>query len=274
MVNVKDNKCIEEGCIKIPNYNIKGKKNGLYCVIHKKDDMIDVKNKKCIEKNCNIQPIFNFKGKKNGLYCTKHTKDGMLDVINKRCITDNCMIQAKLKYNGYCFNCFIHLFPDRPNSLNYKTKEKTTIDYILDKFPLNKYTWIIDKKIQDGCSKKRPDLFLDLGYQVIIIEIDENQHNDYNCSCENKRLMLLSQDVGHRPIIFIRFNPDEYISDKGKLTSCWGINGHGICTIKKNKKNEWLERLEALKNQIEYWINSENKTEKTIEVIHLFYDNI
>ena len=56
---------------------------------------------------------------------------------------------------------------------------------------------------------RRPDLMVDLGYQVVIIEIDENQHISYDCSCENKRLMQLSQDVGHRPVVFIRVHPDK-----------------------------------------------------------------
>lgn len=73
------------------------------------------------------------------------------------------------------------------------------------------YPWISDKTVMDGCSKCRPDLLLDLGYQVIIIEIDENQHRSYDCSCETKRIMELSRERGHRPIVFIRFNPDEYI---------------------------------------------------------------
>jgi len=46
----------------------------------------------------------------------------------------------------------------------------------------------------------------DLGTHILIVEIDENAHAVYDCSCENKRLMELSQDVGHRPIVFIRFN--------------------------------------------------------------------
>ena len=46
--------------------------------------------------------------------------------------------------------------------------------------------------------------------QIIIIEVNENQHIAYDCSCENKRIMKLSQDVGHKPIVFIRFNPDDY----------------------------------------------------------------
>ena len=59
--------------------------------------------------------------------------------------------------------------------------------------------WISDKII-NGCSKRRPDLVLDLLYQIVII--DENQHIDYDCSCENKRIMELSQDIAHRPIIY------------------------------------------------------------------------
>lgn len=186
------------------------------------------------------------------------------------CKSSWCETRVTRKYNGYCLTCFVHLFPDKPNSKNYKTKEKTTIDYILEQFPIEKYTWIADKKIQDGCSKKRPDLLLDLGYQVIIIEVDENQHYDYDCSCENKRLMELSKDIGHRPLIFIRFNPDDYFIKDEKVTSCWSINGQGICTVKKSKQKEWLERLETLKLQIEYWL--ENKTNKTVEIIQLFYD--
>ena len=189
------------------------------------------------------------------------------------CKSEWCETRVTNKYNGYCLNCFISIFPDMPNSRNYKTKEQAVVDFIYQCFPLDKYTWISDKQIKDGCSKRRPDLFLDLGYQVIIIEIDENQHINYDCTCENKRLMLLSQDINHRPLIYIRFNPDEYISNIGKITSCWGINGYGICTIKKTKQAEWNKRLEFLKEQITYWCKLDSITNKTIQVIELYYDS-
>jgi len=35
---------------------------------------------------------------------------------------------------------------------------------------------------------------------------------------------------------------------------------------------EWEERLETLKNKVEYWLNEENKTNENIKVIKLFYD--
>jgi hypothetical protein len=188
------------------------------------------------------------------------------------CKSEWCETTANLKYDNYCLNCFIHLYPDRSNARNYKTKEKAVIDYIIKEFPLEKYSWVIDKRIQDGCSKRRPDLILDLGYQLIVVEIDENQHERYDCSCENKRLMELSRDVNHRPLVFIRFNPDEYINTDKRVTSCWGINKQGICCIKKSKIKEWNDRLELLKDQIEYWCNSNNITSKTIEIVELFYD--
>ena len=113
-------------------------------------------------------------------------------------------------------------------------------------------------------------LLLDMGSHIIIVEVDENKHSAYECSCENKRLMELSQDLQHRPIVFIRFNPDGYTDQTGTLIkSCWNLNGLGVMAIKKTKVKEWEERINCLKQQIQYWI--ENPTQKTIEVIELFY---
>ena len=155
---------------------------------------------------------------------------------------------------------------DKPAMRNYKTKENEVVFRIKETFP--DFTWITDKKIKDGCSKRRPDLLLDMGSHIIIVEVDENKHTDYDCSCEHKRLMEISQDLGHRPIIFIRFNPDSYKNENGILIkSCWKLNKLGVMTI--SKKEEWNYRIECLKEQINYWIN--NPTEKTVEIVELFY---
>lgn len=106
----------------------------------------------------------------------------------------------------------------------------------------------------------------------IIVEVDENKHTNtnYECSCENKRLMELSQDLQHRPIVFIRFNPDDYINKYGILVkSCWKLNKLGLMQIMKTKQKEWEERINSLKQQIQYWID--HPTEKTIEIVELFY---
>jgi len=262
MVDVRNKTCRD--CKKRPSYNFETEKEALYCNDHKKDGMVDVRNKTC--RDCKKRPYFNYEGQTKGIYCNDHKKDGMVDVIHKRCLNDWCDTHVTNKYDGYCFYCYINMFPDRPVSRNYKTKEQSVVDYIKDKFP--NVDWVADKRIDDGCSKRRPDLFLHMGNQILIIEVDENQHTDYNCSCENKRIMELSLDVGHIPIVFIRFNPDMYFKQKTKIASCWGLNGNGILVIKN--KDEWNERLSCLSDVVEYWLK--NITNKTIETIHLYYD--
>jgi hypothetical protein len=309
MINVICKTCIHQNCKKLPTYNIKGETKGLYCVSHKLEDMIDVKHDRCIHINCNLRPLYNNEGetkelycfshkkegmvnvslksciypncktrpsyniqdKKKPLYCNLHKLDGMVNVRNKTCKTHLCNKQVAEKYDGYCLRCYMYLFPNKPVSRNYKTKEFAVVEFVKNKF--DKCDWLSDKIIIDGCSKRRPDLLLDLGYQIIIIEIDENQHSDYDCSCENKRIMEISKDLGHRPIVFIRFNPDDYNINDKKFDSCWGINGKGICVVKKSKKDEWDKRLDALEQQINYWLVPEHKTDKMIEIIQLFYDN-
>jgi hypothetical protein len=209
-------------------------------------------------------------GTTTGLYCSKHRKDGMVNVVDKTCNSEWCSTQVGTKYDGYCLFCFIHIFPDKPVSRNYKTKEYAVVEFVKTKF--TDVDWIEDKRVKGGCSKRRPDLMLDLGYQNLIIEIDENQHIGYDCSCDNKRIMELSQDVGYRPIVFIRFNPDKYKKNGENITSCWSQNKNGICVVDKSKQNEWTQRLNILEQQINYWMDPRNITNKTVEVVQLFYD--
>jgi hypothetical protein len=146
------------------------------------------------------------------------------------------------------------LNPDKPISRNYKTKELTVVDYIKEIFP--QYDWINDKKIQDGCSKRRPDLLVDFGDKIIILEVDEYKHLNYNTECETKRLNDISLDLNCRPIVLIRFNADGYTTTEGvKVPSCWSINKtSNILIVKKNKREEWNKRLQVLVDTINYFI--------------------
>ena len=271
MVNVKDKTCLEEGCTTQPHFNILGEKKPLYCSVHKKEGMVDVIHKTCIQEGCATQPAFNIVGEKTGLYCSLHKLEGMVDVKNKTCKSEWCSTQVTgKKYDGYCLFCYMHLFPDKPVSRNYKTKEYSVVEYVKNTF--SEFEWVSDKTVYGGCSRRRPDLLLDLFYQIVIIEIDENQHTDYDCSCQNKRTMELSQDLGHRPIVFIRFNPDDYEKDGKNITSCWGQDKTGICVVKKTKQKEWTHRLSILGEQLAYWTDPANATTKTIETVQLFYD--
>ena len=265
MMDVISKHCLENGCTTRPNFNFQNEKVGIYCSEHKKENMIDVKNKCCLEKKCNKQPAFNFQNEKIGIYCKEHKKENMINVKSKRCLQCDD-IQISNKYNRYCIRCFIHKFPDEKISRNYKTKETHMTDFIKQEF-LDEATTVFDKQA-GGCSKRRPDVYIDKLTHIVIVECDENQHKD--TACENKRIMELFQDFAKRPIVFIRFNPDSYINENGtKISSSFRLcKNTGISIIRD--KNEWNDRLQTLKKCMNKWLTTIPEKEVTNQ--YLFYD--
>ena len=141
-------------------------------------------------------------------------------------------------------------------------------DFIKEEF---KDEIMLFDKIVGGCSKRRPDVYIDKFTHIIIIECDENQHkNEEYTSCENKRTMELFQDFGNRPIIFIRFNPDNYINKENKkiLSSFKYHKSTGIPLIRDKK--EWNNRLSIVKEMIKKYLNI--IPEKEVTNVFLFYD--
>jgi len=263
MISVKK-KCRHEGCNVIPNYGIT---KATHCKKHKTEEMKDVRHKSCKNKDCDKRPNFNYEGEKGGIYCFEHKKENMIDVVHKRCKSEWCDLQVTKKYEGYCYHCFVHLFPDHKLSRSYNTKEKAVAKYITKNFP--DVDVHLDKRIDGGCSLKRPDMLIDMGSHVIIIEVDEHQHGAYDTTCENKRIMIISKDLNHRPIVVVRFNPDKYTRNKKLKVSCWKTTMKGTFVI-KTQKEKWEKRLDLLKQWVEYFM--EEIPEKSVSYKYLFYD--
>ncbi len=61
--------------------------------------------------------------------------------------------------------------------------------------------------------------------------------------------MEISQDFNFKNMVFIRFNPDDYIDKNNtKILSPWKEDKKsGVLCIKKNERNFWNKRLENLK---------------------------
>lgn len=211
---------------------------------------------------------------KGGLFCEhdKRKESCKLCGGKQLCKSEWCEQRKSNKYDGYCARCYIHLHPESKITYNYRTKELDVVNYI--KNNLGDNNWICNRAITDNnncCSSgKKPDMYTDMGSHVIIIEIDENQHKRYEEICENKRICEISIDFDHRPILFIRFNPDEYTDKDGKkIKTCWSKTKTGI-HVSKSKKVEWNNRLNTLKNVI--FDNLLTVPDKTISQIPLYYD--
>ena len=141
-------------------------------------------------------------------------------------------------------------------------------DFIKEHFQDEK---IVFDKTVGGCSKRRPDAFIDKLTHVIIIECDENQHsNKEYTNCDTKRTMELFQDLNNRPIVFIRFNPDKYINEKGiKIDSCF--NTHKRLDVPVKNERELSLRLLKLQETIRKWLIEIPEREITYE--YLFYNS-
>lgn len=278
MEDIRSKKCAFEGCTKYATHNVNGTKIRLYCGEHAdKSIMTDVKKNKCIE--CKIsQASCNYRGQTKRIYCCSCRKIGMIPLNAKIC-KNTFNINGEIyhcdtrcqgdKYDGYCTRCFVLLFPTSPKIYNYKTKETTIYEYIKQQFPELNILW--DKAI--GSSRRRPDICVKMSSYNIVIEVDEEQHYNYEEICENKRMMEIFMDLDNKPLVIIRFNPDKYMKyNKNIVSSCWATSKDGLVHVKKDKKKEWNERLIKLKEAFDYYLCNEPK--KELEIIHLYYDEL
>ena len=191
------------------------------------------------------------------------------------CFSEKCEnyhYKKKNEWGGFCLYCIVNLnlFPDRPTVRNYKTKEKHVTDFLLSKFP--HFTCHIDKRVADGCSLRRPDFRVDFGSHVVIVEIDENKHRGYEPLCDNRRMMELFVDLGNRPIVFIRFNPDAYVDETTgiKHGSCWHTNKLGYFVVNEKKMREWENRKDVLRTTVQDCCD--NVPDREVTVHFLFYE--
>ena len=176
----------------------------------------------------------------------------------------NCFhiyVGPKSRFRPYCFRCYCVLNPDVDIPRKYMMKEHHLRNELKKEFP--DIRMIFNKKIGGGCSNRRPDVRIECLTHTLIIECDENQHK--YTSCEEKRMMELFQDLGDRPLVMIRFNPDGYDDIRG----CFKTTQMGYLYL--NKK-EWNKRLQILVQKIQKYKHSVPEQEIFIE--KLFYNSI
>ena len=267
MVDIKHKRCKNPDCNKIPSYNYSNETKPLYCKEHKLIDMIDVRHKKCISPDCLLQPVYNYINETKRLYCKAHKLDGMIDVVSKRCITPDCNTIQKCKhYKGLCSTCFHIKYPDITYDRNNKTKERIIVNHIVKQFP--DFKFIIDKAI--GPKNHRPDVLLELDDRIIIIEIDEYQHKGYKTD-EILRLDIIHKAI-NKKVICIRFNPDSFIKDNIRTSSCFKLNNDKNFEV--SKQDEFIDRLKHLYKFIKKYSSYEYKLKKhNVKTRKLYFDN-
>ena len=160
-------------------------------------------------------------------------------------------------FDGYCGRCFKHLFPDDPRSLvTYQNTKELNVKLFLakefDGFIHDKPLWT---NHCDCSHRRRIDFRKLIGNTILAVEVDEFQHKRYDIDYEEIRYNDIGM-VWSGKTIFIRYNPDPY--------------------NEKCKRNDppFEERMERLKEEIEFHIKRINSGENRFHEIHyLYYDN-
>ena len=296
MLNLVSPRC--EKCDTLACFNFKGKTKPRFCATHSKKNMVNVISKMCI-KCGKVSPLYNFPNLKPE-YCKKCSKPGMKDVGSKKCVCGKvipcfgfegkfpkfckecrpeetinlrpaslckanergilCPVTANKKYDGYCANCFVHLFPTDPRTLKVrqKSKELQVVSFVNENYKDFAHDRPIYLDYKGGCceTKRRIDLRTLIGNTMLCIEVDENQHKYYDAADEEERYDNLFMDFSGK-YIFIRYNPDKYKDADGKT--------------KNPQAKTRLRRLEEeIDRQIERIENGENT--ELVEVAHLYFD--
>ena len=131
-----------------------------------------------------------------------------------------------------------------------------------------------DGFVQTECrgTKRRPDFMFDLGGWVVIVEVDEHQHKTNAPECEQRRMTEIFATVG-RPVVFIRFNPDDYVDADGTtMESPWKTNPVNHRTeVPARCTDDWERRLARLRDSVEF--HTATPPTKDITVDALFYDH-
>lgn len=240
MIDVVHDMCND--CGKRATYGIPCN-NPSACAHHKKEGMISNPRVKCLTKGCNEISIF---GITKPTHCFTHKTEDEINLVERKCRI--CSRLDVLDNDNVCVNFCLtnNIYKKR-----LKREENNILTLVSEKFRAPN---VVDRIIDSECdTKERPDNVWDCGTHYIVLEVDENQHRSYCESGEYSRMINIHSHFNGVPVIFIRYNPNNFLDENGKKSK-----------LNKNKKE-----LELIR-----WLNYFDTFEckKTCYVLYLFYD--
>jgi hypothetical protein len=182
---------------------------------------------------------------RNTFYCEDHRTVEAIDLDNSCTL---CMGVYVQKRGEMCSGCQEY---SKENKTTKRNQKELKIRSLLEENKIE--AELYDKIVKGGCSAKRPDVVIPTEWGSIVLEIDENQHNrkNYTCECEISRMKKIYFDIGTQYLLYIRYNPDKYTPSYGKEFS-------------------ELKRHEYLIKKIQRYLSK--RPENACTVIYLFYD--
>lgn len=196
--------------------------------------MITSPRRRCNERNCTQLALWGSKSDGSAHRCEIHHLPSDVDYVQRACVS--CRLIWVLNAEGLCEDC-------SPEGRQIVHAKELAVKAWLDS---DDFTGIVpagisyvhDRAVEGGCSRRRPDFLYDCGGHVVCLEVDEHQHDSYQCfacddgtvqivgdeirlrstffsathacTCEWRRLMTIKQDLGEVQMRVVRFNPDSF----------------------------------------------------------------
>ena len=196
-------RCTAEGCQTLPSWGFVAPER---CAGHKMEGMCDLAHTLCKSTGCLRIASFGLQQGKP-VSCLEHRTKEMADVVSstKPCVSCGLQTRTSCLKKGLCYYC-------RPATIQAHSKELAIkalleaqlghIDFVHDK---------VNEAILDcACRRYRPDFWAELPTLVLVVEVDERQHEIYEPSCELRRLVELLAACMGKPLVVLRYNPDGY----------------------------------------------------------------
>lgn len=203
--------------------------------------MISNPRQLCTEPRCKEPAVY---GVVRQLHCVLHALQGEAPLVGGTCVS--CGLVDVLDAQFRCSVCDPEVFK------RVRLAKQREVKVLLDNSGHGDYV-VYDKALDNGeCGKERPDFAFDCGTHFLVLEVDENQHDDRQELCECTRMINLSQSVGMKTV-FLRYNPDVFKSHGRK---CNPTVNHRHSTLLK-----WLTYLRS------------TVPEHFLSAVFLFYDD-
>lgn len=249
MVNIVDRTCDQENCRKKAIYSQPGVLPHR-CLTHRIDGMMKNPRRKCQGseyENCKEIAIY---GINEPIHCDKHI------LLNEYCLTERkcnkCNSIDILNKHGLCINICSLVEQDLLMKKRVKKKEEFIAKLLSEEIDLKNDViemWR-DTIIDSSCTKTRPDFVYHCGTHIVIVEVDEEQHRSYNncghekedkLKAENVRMYNIGNIFQGKPVIFIRYNPDDFKNKDGNKIKITNVKRHNtlIKWVKKCFRTKW-----------------------------------
>ena len=246
MIDVVNPKCKAEGCKTRASYGIPCNLPSR-CAVHKEDGMIIRPRGKCRIKDCKEIATH---GTHKPIHCENHKTDNDVDLVERKCTKCGSI---DIIINGLCVNICGLTEIHKELKKHQKIKEKRVVIVVTAGYRKpTEYNVRVNRDC-GGVNSEEKEIGFDNKTHIVFLEVDENRHKSYCELGEINRMKNIYMNEGGIPIVFIRYNPDNFKDENNK-------------TIKFSQ----AKREELLIKWLKYY--EKNGVKHNLSVNYLFYD--